>query len=111
MKEAADKIVAGEDARLTAEGATTPAMALPSAADVEAVRNASQSALANTNTQQEEAMVLYPEAQALAVEICDTVEFFYRKDPIAASRREKCTRWGVVYNYGPGEEPPPPPGP
>lgn len=121
VKEAADKIVSGEEDRLTAEGATTPAMALPSAAEVQtvrdtfvAMRNASQAALANTNTQQEEAMALYPEAQALAVEICDTVEFFYRKDPVPSSRREKSARWGVVYLYDPGEEEPPPtppPGP
>jgi hypothetical protein len=34
---------------------------------------------------------------ALAVDICATVEFFYRKDPDAASRRAKCERWGAVY--------------
>ena len=32
------------------------------------------------------------------------VEFFYRKDPEASSRRAKCARWGVEYIYEPGEE-------
>jgi len=42
---------------------------------------------------------------------CDTVEFFYRKDPDASSRRQKAIRWGVVYLYEPGETPDPQPPP
>ncbi|MEO6741016.1 MAG: hypothetical protein ABIP20_12240, partial [Chthoniobacteraceae bacterium] len=68
-----------------------------------------QSATVNTDAQREEAGALYPEAQALAVDICDTVEFFYRADPVASSRRQKCERWGVVYVFGPGEQPAPQP--
>jgi hypothetical protein len=37
------------------------------------------------------------------VDICDTVEFFHRKDPDPSSRRAKCARWGVVYVYDDGE--------
>ncbi len=45
------------------------------------------------------------EAQALAVDLCDTVEFYFRKNPSASSRRAKCIRWGVVYIYEAGETP------
>jgi len=89
-------------------------MALPSAAEVGTartefimLRDQVQAAEVNTDTQREELSALYAEAQALAVDICDTVEFFYRKDPDASSRRAKCARWGVVYIYEPGEEQPP----
>ena len=44
------------------------------------------------------------------MDICDTVEFFYRKDPDASSRRQKCARWGVVYMFEPHETPDPAPG-
>jgi hypothetical protein len=39
---------------------------------------------------------------------CDTVEFFFRQAPDAASRHTKCERWGVVYHFEPGEQPAPP---
>jgi len=41
------------------------------------------------------------------------MEFFYRNDPDASSRRQKAIRWGVVYLYEPGEmpDPAPPPNP
>jgi hypothetical protein len=81
-------------------------MALPSAADVgallaefKAFRNQVQTAERATNREQEEAMALYPDAQELGEDICDTVEFFYRKDPDAASRRAKCEQWGLVYVF------------
>lgn len=61
----------------------------------------------NTDNQQEELSALHAEARALAVDLCDTVEFFYRKDPHASSRRQKCMRWGVVYLNEPGETPDP----
>jgi len=125
--EAAGNIVTGEAARATAEAAgvarygssvygsgaqyasasdTVPhvPMVLPSAAEVGTMRdefvtlrNKVQAAEVNTDQQQEEFGAMYPEAQALAVDIADTVEFFYRKDPDDGSRRAKCGRWGVVY--------------
>jgi len=132
LQEAAEKVLSGETARAAAEAAPTydsgatydsglhydgthVAMCLPSAEEVgelltkfKTERAQSQSALANTNTQQEECAAMYPEAQALAVDICDTVEFFYRKDPDASSRRAKCQAWGVVYVYEDGTAVPPP---
>ena len=93
-------------------------MALPSALDVQQLqynfqlqRNLATTALTYTDTQREEAQALYPEAQALAVDICDTVEFFYRHDPDPGSRRVKCERWGVVYFFEPAPAAPPPPTP
>lgn len=110
----AGKIVQGEARRATEEGAAFVPMANPSAAEVEAAlaavaaaRLASDVADRRTDREREEAMALYPEAQALAVDLCDTVEFFYRKDPSASSRRTKCRRWGVVYVFGEGETPDP----
>ena len=116
--EAAENIVKGEAARQTAEGAGYLPMALPSAAQVGTLltqfKNLSQQseqAQVNTDQQREELNALYPEAQALAVDICDTVEFFYRKDPDDASRRVKCQRWGVVYIYDQPAAPAPAPTP
>ncbi|MBI3878258.1 MAG: hypothetical protein HY300_20235 [Verrucomicrobia bacterium] len=115
VAEAAGKIISGEAARATAEGAAYVAMALPSAAETgtlrtqfTALRNSQQQAVVNTDQQREEEMALYPEAQVLAVDLCDTVEFFYRKDPDDGSRRTKCERWGVVYLF---DAPPAPPAP
>ena len=91
-------------------------MTLPSAVEVatlagqfHALRAASQTAQVNTDTQREELSALYAEAQTAAVDLCDTVEFYYRKDPDASSRRTKSARWGVVYFYEPSETPPAPP--
>ena len=85
-------------------------MALPSASEVSAThyaftaaRNLSQAALTKTDQEREQVTALYPEAEALAEDICDTVEFYYRKDPIPSSRRAKSKRWGVVYLYAEGE--------
>ncbi len=49
----------------------------------------------------------------LCKDLYDTVEFYFRKDPDDASRRQKCERWGVAYASDPGEpaEPPNPPAP
>ena len=111
---AAGKVVEGEAARQTAEGAAYRPMALPSAAEVGALvtefngeRASSQLSQMRTDTQREELQALYPEAQALAVDICDTVEFFYRGDKSAPSRRQKSRRWGVVYLYDDNETPDP----
>ena len=67
------------------------------------MRDQAQQAEVKTNREQEEAKALYPEAQELAVDICDTAEYFYRKDPEPSSRRAKCRRWGVVYIYDTNE--------
>lgn len=116
VMEAAERVVTGEAARATAEGAAYVAMALPSAAEVAALRaqfltlrNQRDQAVLKTEREREEAMALYPEAQVLAVDLCDTVEFFFRKDPEDGSRRTKCERWGVVYHFSPSEPPVPPP--
>ncbi len=118
VAEAAQKIVDGEAARAQAEGGSYVAMAMPSATEVHdaltafgGARTAAQSATEKTDREREEAGALYAEAQVLAADICDTVEFFYRNDPGAGSRRQKCERWGVVYVFGQGEQPAPPPPP
>ena len=59
-------------------------------------------AQANTNKEQEDVTALYAEAHALAVDICDTVEFNVRQDPSASSRRAKARKWGVVYQNDDG---------
>ncbi len=120
IAEAAEKIEQGEAARALAEGDENNyvAMQLPSAAEVAALRtaflalqNQSEQALVNTDTQREELQALAAEAQALAVDIYDTVEFFYRKDPDDSSRRVKCERWGVVYVFEAAPAAPTPPAP
>jgi len=118
VMEAAEAVVTGEAARDTAEDTAYVPMALPSAAEVATLRtqfltlrNQREQAVVKTDREREELMALYAEAQALAVDICDTVEFFYRKDPDAGSRRTKCERWGVVYHFEPGEQPAPAPNP
>ena len=99
------------------DGSTGPAphvpMSNPSAAEVAVVRDRFKAlrdevklAENQLNIEQEEAMALYDEAQALAVDICDTVEFFYREDSDASSRHAKCAYRGVVYVYEDGENPP-----
>ncbi len=116
VMEAAEKVVTGEAARATAEGAAYVAMTLPSAAEVAALRaqflavfSQRDQAVVNTDRQREELMALYAEAQTLAVDICDTVEFFFRKDLDDGSRRVKCERWGVVYHFDASAPPAPPP--
>jgi hypothetical protein len=103
-------IVAGEADRRTAEAGAYLAMALPSAAEVQAAldtftnfKDPAQQSQAQVDQEREDVQVLYPEAQALAVDICESAEFFFRKDPDASSRRAKCRRWGVVYLYGDAE--------
>ncbi len=104
LSEVANKIVAGEADRQTAEGGAYVAMQLPSAAEVNAqaaaflaARNQSELALTATDLQREQLQAFYDEGLALAIDIWDSVEFFYRKDPDASSRRIKCERWGVVF--------------
>lgn len=116
LAEAADDIVKGEAARKTAEGAAYIPMALPGAAEVDSLLtqfktlgNQSQAAQLNTDTQRQTLNSDYPAALALAVDICDTVEFFYRKTASDATRRVQCQRWGVVYIYENGTTTPPAP--
>lgn len=104
VAEAAEAVVRGEAQRQQVEGGQYQPMQLPGAGEVDDLRqqflgqrSQSDQALVNTDRQREELQALYPEAQALAVDICETVEFFYRKDPDASSRRAKCERWGAVY--------------
>lgn len=106
VAEAAEKIVTGEAARATAEGQAHIPMSLPSAAEVAALRTAyltvrgtQSQAVEKTDREREELAALYQTAYALAVDICESVEFFYRKDPDTGSFRTKCQRWGVVYIY------------
>ena len=113
---AADNVKKGEADRQTAEGASFIPMAMPSAAEVETARvqfqtewDLSKQAGVTLDREEEEAGALYPEALALAVDIVEQVEYFYRKDTNDASRRQKCTRWGVVYIYEPNEPGAPPP--
>ena len=114
VADAAAKIATGEAARVLADGSGYLAMALPSAGDVGtheaaflAAFAASQRAQVKTDEERADVSTLYPDAQALAVDLCDTIEFYYRKDPDPASRRAKCSRWGVVYFYEPNETPDP----
>jgi hypothetical protein len=106
VMDAAGKITTGEAARAAAEGAAHIPMALPSAASVSALhlettaaRAASETAKLNTDTQQGELAALYPEAQALAVSLINTVEYHLgeRPDLDAPGRRRIARAWGVVY--------------
>ena len=129
---AAGHVVAGEAARAQAEGHPATydsgvrfdsitgyvAMALPSAAEVgtllgqfTTLRAESNDVLVDTDTQREILQPIYTDALALAEDIYDTVEYFYRKDPSDSSRRQKCERWGVVYvaEAVPATPPPTPP--
>ena len=110
VQTALDAIVRGEANRFSEEGAAYIAMSHPSAGECGGLLSGflnllrdSETSRQHTDTQREELQALYPEAQALAVDICDTVEFFYRHDLNPASRRTKSRRWGVVYFYEPNE--------
>jgi hypothetical protein len=116
VSDAAEAVVNGEAARQKAEGAAYVAMALPSAAEVGTLLGQfnnldSQSGQAQEATEKQRGVLNtdYPAAQALAVDICDTVEFFYRKTADDATRRVQCQRWGVVYIYDNAGTPTPTP--
>ena len=116
VADTAQAVVDGEAARKTAEGAAYVPMSLPSAAEVGALLTqftnldkASGQAQEHTGKQRELLNADYPAAQALAVDICDTVEFFYRKIADDATRRVQCQRWGVVYVYDNNGTPTPAP--
>lgn len=118
VAEAAEKIATGEAARKSAEGTTHLPMCLPSAAEVTTVAAQFAALLQQGNQAQEftdkqrgELNALYPAAQQLAVDIYDTVEFFYRKETDSGTFRTKCARWGVVYIYDHAGTPSPNPAP
>lgn len=108
VAEAAERVVTGEAARQATEGAVFVPMALPAAAEIATLRNQQTQALVKTDREREELGALYAQGYALAVDICDTVEFFFRKDPDPGSFRTKCQRWGVVYIYEDGTPVPAP---
>jgi hypothetical protein len=116
VDDAAEAVVNGEAARQKAEGAAYVPMALPSAAEVAALLTQfrdldKQSGQAQEYTDKQRGVLNadYPAAQALAVDICDTVEFFYRKTADDATRRVQCQRWGVVYAFDNSSTPAPAP--
>jgi hypothetical protein len=115
--EAAAKIAPGEAKRQAAEGTKYVAMALPSATEVAAVhaevadlQSKSQVAQAFTALQHNELAAIYPDAQKLAVAICNTVEYHLENDEAyahldAPARRRLARLWGVVYIYDQSETP------
>lgn len=112
---AAEKAIKGEADRKAAEGGAYVEMNMPNISRIvtllnsfKTARSAALQSRVKMNKEQEDASTLLPEARNLAIDICDTVEFYYRKDPDPASRRQKCALWGVVYVYDEGETPPAP---
>ena len=102
--------------RFDSTGGTYRAMDLPSAVEVnavyqefEAARLAVEAGAVELNAAQETLAADFPAARALAVDIYDEVEFFYRRDPDPASRRAKCEPWGLQYVSEGEEEPTPEP--
>ncbi len=101
---AAEKIATGETTRQTADGPAFVPMTNPSPAEIAPILAGYKTALAalltakvETNDLQETIGNRRKELIALARDICETVRFHHRKDPVPASRREKNTRWGVLY--------------
>jgi hypothetical protein len=116
VEDVADKIGEGEKKRFKAAddaGREFTAMTNPSAAQVTALldpfreaRAASQRAQIKTDKEAADLRALYQDAYKLAVDICDTVEFFYRAERESMPTfRTHCRRWGVVYIYEPSEPP------
>lgn len=115
---AAQRIVTGEADRAAAEGAAYVPMALPSAAEVAAVRATfntlrlqQQQATIKTNREREEVQPVLTEALPVCRDFAETTEFFFRKDLDDASRRQKCEQWGVNYIFEPNEPGAPPANP
>lgn len=110
VKSVLEQIVTGEASRSADEGSGHTPMTNPSAAECAAVLAEFAAALAGSSTAQqatdrerEQLAPIYAAAQALAVDICDTAEFYYRHDKVPGSFRNKCRRWGVVYVFEPNE--------
>jgi hypothetical protein len=108
----AGRVVEGEAARLAADPAA-PAMAMPSAAEVQAAA-AAYTASAATQTEKKDAYddeqgdvaALRPTADKLIKDIWDYIEFAHRDEP-GPSKRRRCREWGITYITRPGEEPDP----
>ena len=144
LKKVANDIIKGEADRAAAEGPGTPAamdrglrlassvrmdsnvggyrpMNLPSAdevagvlAEFEAARRAVENGHIEVNRAEEALAAFKTPGQALSRDVYDEVEHFYRKDPDASSRRDKCEPWGLTYTAEgepPPEEPTEPPAP
>jgi hypothetical protein len=108
----AGRIVEGEAARLAATPGA-PAMAMPSAAEVQTAAAAyTASSLLQSekkdayDDEQDDVAALRPAADELITNIWDHIEFTYRKEP-GPSKRRRCREWGLVYVTRPGEEPDP----
>ena len=106
--EAAGKIVSGDARRLAAEGQGALQIVQPSANEVGALRDELNDAIRLVEPASEAYdLALEATRPVLAADITPTVEYFYRHDPDASSRRVKCARWGVVYSFAPNETPDP----
>ena len=112
--EAAGKIVSGDARRLAAEGQGALQIVQPSANDVGALRDELNDAIRAVEPASEAydlaleaTRPVLEEGIALSADITPTVEYHYRHDPDASSRRVKCARWGVVYSFAPNETPDP----
>jgi hypothetical protein len=100
-------LIDGETARVAAAGVV---MNMPSAAeftiefDKFKVQQSAQSALKDQyDKEQEDVSALLDDANLLAKDIWDEVEFHFRHDD-AASKRRKCREYGVVYVNDNNEE-------
>lgn len=113
----AQNIVAGEAARQAAAGPAFIPMAMPSAAEagdaltaylasLEPASNAKDAFEATQKTVQN----LRPAADAMILDLWDTIEYNFRHDD-ASTLRRKAREWGVVYATRPGETPDPGPTP
>lgn len=112
VEEAGAAIVNGEALRLAAQGPAFVAMANPSAGEVGSMysefrgaKMLAATAQATASGEAEDVADLTEEAVALAEEVFDTVEFFFRKERDGATFRRKCREWGVEYVYSEGETP------
>ena len=115
VMEAVESVVTGEVARATAEGAAHALMALTCAAEVaghaHAITHSLQPArpgVGEDRTRTRGTHGSLRRGTGLATDLCDTVEFLFRKDLEDGSRRPKCERWCLVYHFESGEAPVPP---
>jgi len=103
----ADHVIQGEPRRIAAFA--EPAMAMPSAADVQAALTAYNTQLAlqtaakdALESEQADVNLLRPEADRIILDVWDEVEFALRRlEPPTLRRRAR--EWGVFYALRPGE--------
>ena len=103
----ADRIIKGDARRVT--NFSEPAMAMPSAADVDAALTAYNTELAlqtaakdSLESEQSDVNQLRPEADQLIRDVWDEVEFALRQLETTTLRR-RAREWGVFYALRPGE--------